>query len=335
MPRLPNLSLTILFLAIFLFTPIFADSNEDSTYLTAAWTGGLIIDHNCIELNSVPTEWIEAAQENVVVHYAHTSHGGQITTGLDRIEIANASFDCSIGSGVLPTDDGALCMLDGNPPHSYITPDLYWQGIDARSITQTTLDNNPTLTVSLWSWCTQLNSYDAAGTQEYLDAMTLLETANPEITFIYMTNNAQESGSTGYNRWINNEIIRQYCLDNDKILFDFADLDCWSNGVHSTYQYDDGETIHTIPVEHEDFVGDEAGHTTYTSCEQKGQAFWWMMAMLAGWNAPESTTSANETSVPTSSSPISPQNPLASELLLITAIAGIAIVVVLYYLIKK
>ena len=158
LPRLSRLSISIIFLVAFLFTPASAVYEQDSTYTTTAWAGGLIIDHNCIDLDSVSSEWIDAAQENVVVHYAHTSHGGQITEGLNRIESANSTFDVSKGDGVLPTDIGALCILDGNPPHDYITPDLYWQGTSARAITQNTIDNNPTLTVSLWSWCTQLNS---------------------------------------------------------------------------------------------------------------------------------------------------------------------------------
>jgi len=287
--------LTVIISITLLSTNILASNSMpvDEKFATSSWSGGLIIDHTCINLNSIPTEWIDAAQDNVTIHYAHTSHGGQVTTGLSRLEAANATFDASIGSGGLPTDEGALCILDGNPPHSYITPEFYWQGESARVITQNTINNNPTVTVSLWSWCTQLNYYDEAGTQEYLDAMTTLETANPSITFVYMTSNAQEAGSTGYNRWVNNEMVREYCLDNDKILFDFADLDCWSNGDHSTYEYDDGETIHNIPVEHDDFVGNEAGHTTYTSCEQKGRAFWWLSAMLAGWNAPATTTSGS------------------------------------------
>jgi len=37
-------------------------------------------------------------------------------------------------------------------------------------------------------------------------------------------------------------------------------------------------------VEHPHFHGDEAGHTTYESCEQKGKAVWWMTARIAGWN---------------------------------------------------
>jgi hypothetical protein len=252
----------------------------------------LIIDHTCIDLNAIPSSYIDAAQDTVKIHYAHTSHGGQVTTGLTRLEAANATFDVTITSLSLPTDSGALCMYDGNSPHTYITPDLYWQGESARAITQAVIDDNPAFTLSLWSWCTQLNSYDTAGTQEYLDAMTALETANLGLTFVYMTSNAQADGSSGYNRWQNNEMVRQYCLDNDKILFDFADLDAWSGGVQHTYSYDPGDGAVDVPLEHPDFNGNEAGHTTYTSCEQKGRAFWWLVAMLAGWNAPTITTSS-------------------------------------------
>lgn len=263
--------------------------------VTPSWPGGLVIDHACINQEMIPIEWIDAAQDNVIIHYAHTSHGGQITAGLSLLESANATFDVSIGYLTLPTDEGALCILDGNPPESYITPDLYWQGVSALELTQGTIDANPSLTVSLWSWCTQVDSYSEEQVQEYLDAMSSLEDDNPNVTFIYMTGNAQAGGSSGYNRWLRNEQIRQYCIANEKILFDFADLDCWSNGNHSTYDYTVGEdTIH-IPIEHEDFNGDEAAHTTYTSCEQKGRAFWWMVAMLAGWNAPDITTTTTAT----------------------------------------
>lgn len=306
-----------------------------ATHITASWPGGLIIDHNCIDQGLIPGEWIEAAQDNVIIHYAHTSHGGQITEGLTLLESANSTFDVSIGYLELPSDEGALCILDGNPPHDYITPELYWQGISARAVTQNTINSNPTLTISLWSWCCQLYDYSEAATQEYLDAMTSLETANPDITFIYMTCNAQSGDSSGYNRWLRNEQIRQYCRNNDKVLFDFADLDCWSNGEHSTYDYVVGlETVH-IPIEHEDFNGDEAGHTTYTSCEQKGRAFWWMVAMLAGWNAPETTNTQTTTTTSSSSGTGSTTNQLfLDDVIMFSAIAGI-VLLVLYAGVRK
>ena len=322
MPRSVVLLAVILTLDLLSTTTLASQGSpvsEDSTL--ASWPGGLVIDHTCIDLDIIPSEWIDSAQDNIRVHYAHTSHGGQITEGLSRIESENSTFDCSIGDQVLPTDAGTLCILDGNPPESYITPELYWQGASARAITQNTINNNPTLSVSLWSWCTQLYDYSEAQAQEYLGNMSLLESANPDITFIYMTCNAQSTSDSGYNRWLRNEQIRQYCQDNDKILFDFADLDCWSDGVHSTYDFVVGEETLKIPVEHPDFNGDEAAHTTYTSCEQKGKGFWWLMAMLAGWNAPDPITTTTTTGA--SSTITNTGSLFAGDILLYTAVGGV------------
>ncbi len=269
----------------------------------SSFEGGLIVDHNCIDLSQIPSEWVEAAEDNIRVHYAHTSHGGQITVGLERIMSANSSYGLSIGDRELPSDEDALCIYDGNGlVENYITPDLYWETSGGLDITQGTLDSNPTISVSLWSWCTQLDSYSQEQVQTYLDAMTDLEDANPDVTFIYMTGNAQAGGDDGYNRWVNNQLIRNYCITNEKVLFDFADLDCWSNGAHSTYEHVVGSTTYYVPIEHEDFNGDEAAHTTYASCEQKGRAFWWLMATLAGWDSPTTTNTGSETAT-TSATP--------------------------------
>ena len=331
---------TCLLLMLLVTVPILSDGQQMITHKTttmAQWPGGLVIDHTCINLGAIPGTWIDAAQDDVRVHYAHTSHGGQITTGLGRIESDNSTFAYSRGSGTLPTDENALCMLDGNPPHSYITPELYWQGTSAVAITQTTLDDNPTLTVSLWSWCCQLYDYTESQTQEYLDTMAALEAANPGIAFVYMTCNAQSSGGSGYNRWLRNEQIRQYCIDNNKVLFDFADLDCWSNGVQNTYEHTVGESTYEIPVEHEDFNGDEAGHTTYTSCEQKGRAFWWLAAMLAGWNdSTSSTTSTTTDDTGTTTSTTNTEPPELPDMLLIsTAIGAIVIIIVAFVVVSR
>lgn len=297
----------------------------------ADWPGGLIVDHTCIDLASIPDEWIDSAQANVRIHYAHTSHGGQITIGLDRIESSDAKYSQARGSGTLPTEEGALCILDGNPPESYITPDLYWESTSGVELTQNTIDNNPTITVSLWSWCTQLNGYDTTQVQDYLDTMTSLEDANPDVTFVYMTCNAQAASSSGYNRWVNNEMIRDYCETNNKVLFDFADLDSWSGGVQNTYEHIVDETTYDIPLEHPDFNGDEAGHTTYTSCEQKGRAFWWLVASLAGWNAPTTTGSSTSTTSSTTTSSTDPPSPDMTVLSLTLGIVVILIVVAVVY----
>ena len=333
---------TCLLLMLLAAVPILSDGQQMSSLKTttmAQWPGGLVIDHTCLDLGATPGAWIDAAQDDVRVHYAHTSHGGQITAGLGRIESDNSTFAYSRGDRTLPTDEDALCMLDGNQNEVYITPELYWQGTSAIAITQATLDDNPTLTVSLWSWCCQLYDYTEPQTQEYLDAMAALKAANPGIAFVYMTCNAQSSGGNGYNRWLRNEQIRQFCIDNNKALFDFADLDCWNNGVQNTYEYTVGEVTYDIPLEHEDFNGDEAGHTTYTSCEQKGRAFWWLMAMLAGWNASTSSTTSTTTDDTGTTTPTTNTGTGTPELpdipLIIASLGAVVIVIAMLVMVSR
>ncbi|NIM11931.1 MAG: hypothetical protein GTO45_07430 [Candidatus Aminicenantes bacterium] len=249
---------------------------------------GFIIDHTCTDLSQIPDEWLQQAKEQFRIHYAHTSHGEQIVVGLQRLSAGSAQtfspWDNQANQSSkyrfyyafceVPSGQDGLRMMDGqqiNYCETYVTPDLYWESEYGMNITRSVLQNFD-VNVSLWAWCSQQDYYSEAETQTYLDRMAELEAEFPDVIFIYMTGNAQ---SEEWNRVERNDQVREYCKNNEKFLFDFADLDCWYNGQQ--------HTVDGIPMEHPHFHGDEAGHTTYESCENKARAFWWLMARLAGW----------------------------------------------------
>lgn len=271
-------------------------------------THSLIIDHNCVRFEQIPSEWIETIQNNIRIHYAHTSHGGQITTGLYRLENLNSSYSVAIGSSSLPTETRALCIFDGQEFESYITPELYWESVSGIQDTYDVINHNPSISISMWCWCCQVSYYSTTQIQAYLDQINAFEhhylTQGRNITFVYMTGNCDEGyypegttaegdrdPSAGYTRYMNNQLIRQYCIENNKTLFDFADIECWlydEDGNpydHSTYQYNNGTDVVTVPKRHWIYSNvSQAAHTSYINCENKGKAFWWMLARLVGWN---------------------------------------------------
>ncbi|HUU41954.1 MAG TPA: hypothetical protein VMW42_13545 [Desulfatiglandales bacterium] len=250
---------------------------------------GFIIDHTCTDLSQIPDEWLQKAKEQFRIHYAHTSHGEQIVVGLERLSAGGVQTffrqDNQVNQSSkyrfyyafceVPSGQDGLRMMDGQRVNgyceTYVTPDLYWESDYGINITRSVLVDFD-VNVSLWAWCCQQDYYSEAETQTCLDRMAALEEEFPDQYFIYMTGNAQ---SEERNRVERNNQIREYCKDNNKFLFDFADLDCWYNGQQ--------HTVNGIPMEHPHFQGDEAGHTTYESCEIKARAFWWLMARLAGW----------------------------------------------------
>jgi hypothetical protein len=250
----------------------------------AIFAQGIIIDHTCTDITKIPDTWISKVKSMLKVHYAHTSHGEQITVGLERLSNSNSKYHYYPDNCNMPQTTQYLSLMDGQYYdyycETYVTPDLYWEGSYGLNITRSVL-NSFDVNVSLWMWCTQLDEYSQSQTQTYLNTMAQLEAEYPDITFVYMTGNAQ---SENQNRVDRNNQIRNYCRNNNKFLFDFGDLDCWYNGQ----QY----TVGGIPMEHPHYHGDQAGHTTFESCENKAKAFWWLLARIAGWDGGGGTPSS-------------------------------------------
>ncbi len=291
-----RLSLLIAFTLVFAVFSCGDDSSDNGGTGTGTGTGsgtgtgtsttaGIVVDHTCTSLSSIPSSWITTVKNSIKLHYAHTSHGEQLTGGLTRIEEHNSTYNVEIGDMFLPAVANALCIFNGQKDETYITPDLFWQTHEGMERTRDVLKSNPTINVCMWCWCTQLDDWGQEQVQEYLDSMSALEREFPKVKFVYFTGNAQQQDYAGYNRNNNNNQIRRFCSNNKKNLFDFEDLDCWwfnpatNAWEQATYNYNGN----TVPYQHPHFDGDENGHTTWESCEQKGNAVWWLLAKLAGW----------------------------------------------------
>ena len=265
----------------------------------------MIIDHNCTKLKSIPISAITTAKLQLHIAYGHTSHGSQIITGMNNLdafmgETGLYEWDEGTREGYLDIDDYFVSGDLGNPDRST------WA---LRTRDYLNNSNNIDVNVIMWSWCGQVSSATEDDIDTYLNLMTQLETDFPNINFVYMTGHLDGTGLTG-NLHLRNEQIRNYCIANNKILFDFADIECYdpdgnyfgNKNPNDNCDYDsDGNGSRDANwaiewqnshVEGIDWYSCGSAHSQSLNANQKAYAAWWLWATLAGWN--ETTAIVNQ-----------------------------------------
>ena len=110
----------------------------------------LIIDHHSANINSIPSQWIVTAKQNLHIAYGHTSHGSQLTdgmTGLVTFKGTAYSWNNGGSGGALDLHDYAMSGDLGAPDRTT------WA-----SLTRTYLAANPDVNVIIWSWCGEVST---------------------------------------------------------------------------------------------------------------------------------------------------------------------------------
>lgn len=298
------------FIVVFLFASFFLISCDSlniypNTLPEASFNTEIISNHsyaNLESLRTIPISAIETAKNNLHIAYGHTSHGSQITTGMTGLNnFANTGI---LGSNY------PVNLFDWNDGGAYNSLDLhdyamagdcgyYPEWVD-NTVTYLEDDGNSDINIIIWSWCGQVSSIsEATMTTNYLEPMANLEEAYPDIIFIYMTGHLDGTGLDG-TLHLRNEQIRDFCLDNNKVLYDFADIETYNpDGLYygdknpndnCDYDLVDGSSgnwaiewagSHTEDV---DWYACNSAHSHALNANMKAYAAWWLWARIAGWN---------------------------------------------------
>jgi chitodextrinase len=271
----------------------------------AAFSQSIIADHTCIDILQIPVTAIDAAREQLHIGYGYTSHGSQITSGMSGLVdfMNDKGYEHDLFAFDQDGSGGALHLFSGgdqlandagyypdwvNETREFLgAPDAQGRG-----------SSRPAFNVIMWAWCGQLSGY---GTNDvytmYLDEMNRLEQDYPGVTFVYMTGHSDGSGLEG-DLHRNNQTIRNYCIRNEKVLFDFYDIECYDpdgnyfgdRHVNDGCYYDGGNWAQEWQIAHTegvDWYSCDAAHTEPVNGNMKAYAVWWLWARLAGWAGAE------------------------------------------------
>jgi len=240
--------------------------------------GAIVADHlAATAFDLIPAAFIDSVKSNYRIFYGHTSHGSQIVAGMTMIYRADSRYAFNAGAGTLSLQEETGVDLGHEG-------DTSWAATTRGVLNQPGCDVN----MVMWSWCGGVSDNTEQGINTYLQTMNQLESEYPNVLFVYMTGHLDGTGPSG-NLYVRNNQIRTYCQTNNKILFDFADIESYDpDGTYYPNGSDWCEWCETWCATHScpdlDCVDDDdCQHSVCFNCYQKGRAFWWMMARIAGW----------------------------------------------------
>ncbi|MBN1250869.1 MAG: T9SS type A sorting domain-containing protein [Bacteroidales bacterium] len=194
---------------------------------------GFVIDHRHADLAQIPESYINLAKQNLKIRYFRRSHGSQIDIG---------------GMAALrrfSSDYNTLYSYNSTGANGELFLDVEWHSLDIENstwvqITRDYLNNaaNSQVNVVMWAWSSGFFDCDV---DQYLSDMEMLigeygpvgsmitsGQRTVPVTFVFQTACGQSSTDRNQLVYEGNKQIRQFCVDNNRILFDFNDIECYN-----------------------------------------------------------------------------------------------------------
>jgi hypothetical protein len=213
--------------------PLFSIPSLFRAIQSESFQDPLIINHLCTDIDQIPKEWILKAKDDFRIAYGHTSHGSQIISGMEVLASQSELYSFNYEGS-----DGALSLHDRDPQGDLGNPNrTEWYYRTRNLLSHPDCNRN----LILWSWCGQVSHARVNDINTYLNLMDHLETEFPHVTFVYMTGHLDGTGEEGNLHQRNNQ-IREFCQANNKVLFDFADIE--SHDPDGNYFLDKGADDH-------------------------------------------------------------------------------------------
>ncbi len=287
----------------------------------------IIADHAVVDrYDDIPQKYIDIVK-TWLVDIAGESHSSGYRIGMDLLAQRDAKFAVETFDSSIPAATPANLRLGRHG--SVGEADFYTSAAAVTAmkakITELSPASNP-LRVLAFGWCWDMTWHnDPAGTidpendvrwagsseggpegdlgwgldaVESYNAYCAAEGLDCQVVFTTGPVDGNEGSENGFQRELKHDYIRTFVkADSARILFDYADILCWSDaGEQNLTTWNDGgtERIHANihPDNMLDYDGswnkipitEDGDHIGEVGTLRLAKAMWWMLARLAGWD---------------------------------------------------
>ncbi|MBD3286727.1 T9SS type A sorting domain-containing protein [candidate division WOR-3 bacterium] len=241
----------------------------------------ILIDHTCTDASRIPLSVLDSVRQLDILFY-HRFIGDSIMVGFEDLYGENPSrYDIDIAYEM------NIGWFSGNSGIGHKSFGGYYPDVKSANFDELMREQHFTDAVDIAFFKFSVRDFickdwwgdipaDTIWHGFYKPTMDALEHDFPDVTFVWWT--APLSDRWGNDeKEIFNSLVRDYCADNQRILFDIADIES-----HDTL----GQPVHDVEGFEAMFPGYGDDGILPNDYGQKliASAMWWLFAQIAGWN---------------------------------------------------